>query len=632
MSQGGKKKYLNNAILTRSLSSALLVLSTSLPFEQVLALGVGGIKTQSYIGQPLRVEIPLYNVEAPNSLKVEFERLDDSNAEGLSAVLSRENSQLSVLIVSEGAVNEPYFNFALNLNDQGNEFRKQFTVLLDLSPSDERESASQSAAQPYNDRSAELAAENVAGSNDLIAGAVMGPYDWAESGSIPEKFGAVLDGQSLWRVARRISPAMNVTNNQMMWALYQANPEAFSTDKIESLKAGTYLSIPRPEQVAAVSDSEAQRLLSNLSSGSAAPTRANVDEQAVSVNADLTQDSEDVENSIDDEPADDLQQTELESDSELVQGDGQNFQLTGLGTKVNEDGELVSAGGQSEEIIASLSDTIASMTEQLGRKDEQIEALEGQVAELKEFIEADGTSIESIQSTGSTVSAPAVTTAPTVTTAPAVTTNVAEEKATQFNSRYAWLLGVLGLLVLGLILFRKRLLGLWQSLNLGGDKEQIEFAPNSYEESEVNQPSIAVVEPRARTDANYTSTNSESETVAGQTEAPDSILELTSELDFDEPYSEPEVFEVEEDLDFDERFAKLLEEGEFDFARQLLDIAHGREVEHEKYHFYRLQLLAKTNDEDAFYDYYYSIENDISNFDSTIQTDISKLVVQLAQH
>jgi hypothetical protein len=55
-------------------------------------------------------------------------------------------------------------------------------------------------------------------------------------------------------------------------------------------------------------------------------------------------------------------------------------------------------------------------------------------------------------------------------------------------------------------------------------------------------------------------------------------------------------------------------------------------VDQEQYHYYRLKLMAINRDEDAFYDYYYSIENDIQNFGSVVQTKISKLVVQLAKH
>ncbi len=628
MKQGGIQKR-SKMHMARSLSCALLALSAALPVTQAIALGLGGVKTQSYIGQPLRVEIPLYNVEAPDSLEIDFERLDGSSAEGLSAVLSRADSQLSIVIQSEGVVNEPYFNFALNLDDQGNAFRKQFTVLLDLSPSAEREvitGSVQERSQPYNDGGAQLSVQSV--ENSTAPGSVMGPYDWAEAGSIPEKFGAVLDGQSLWRVARRISPAMNVTNNQMMWALYKANPEAFSTDKIESLQAGTYLSIPQAAQVASVSDSEAKRFLDSLSRGTVAPVAANAEgeQQAVSSDQTLLDEFEDPLAAVDDLGDEALDAAS--SDAEVAQAGNQNFQLTGLGTSVNEDGELVSVDGQSGEIIASLSDTIASMTEQLGRKDKQIEVLEGQVAELQEYIESDSALSLDAVGGGSQESAQVVEDTSAVQSDVAKLESVtaqsddSESTASKLaKSPYVWLLGLLGLLVLAALLFRERLASLWRSLNIGGEKEPIEFAPASYDVSEINQPSVAVLEPQERSAVSTSSVN----------EAP-SLDELTSELDFDEPYSEPQVFEVEEDLDFDERFAKLLEEGEFEFARQLLDIAHGREVEHEKYHFYRLQLLAKSNDEDAFYDYYYSIENDISGFESTVQTDISKLVVQLAQH
>mgnify|MGYP000725329511 CR=1 FL=1 len=52
-------------------------------------------------------------------------------------------------------------------------------------------------------------------------------------------------------------------------------------------------------------------------------------------------------------------------------------------------------------------------------------------------------------------------------------------------------------------------------------------------------------------------------------------------------------------LDFEQRFANLIDEGDLDMARQLLDIAHGQDVDSVRYHFHRLQLLALVGDEDA---------------------------------
>ncbi len=576
------------------------------------ALGLGGVETKSYIGQPLRVDIPLYNVESPNSLKIELERVNGDPVDGVFAELSRANSQLSIVIRSEEVVNEPYYNFSLNLTDGGNTFRKQFSVLLDLSPT--QAVLSQSVAG--NNSSIKSAVEPSKGSgNQAVAvvsassGSVMGPYDWAKAGQIPERFGAVLDGQSLWRVARRISPAMNVTNNQMMWALYNANPKAFATNSIESLRAGSFLTIPSTVSVASISDAQAKELLKSL-------VRQPVNVAESSATVPTTSQAATVANISKDERL-----TTAASDS--------SFQLTGVDQQVDADGQLVGASdAESKQIIVSLSETISSMTAQLSEKDKKIAVLESQVNELKAFIQQDEAMSTPLvaqeqggqKAVGVDLSDPAAQVITLNQESVLQTDSPDEANASFFASKWSWLLALLGLLTVGLIVMRKRLSRLWQSLNFGGAKDQVEFQPTMVV---ANERSFSEMQSKAELNLPEPIISSE----------PENNIEIYSEVTFDD-YDDFFVDETtpEEELDFEQRIARVIADGDLEFAHQLLEIAHGHDVDEERYHFYRLKLLALKYDEDAFYDYYYSIEDDIPAFTKLVQTDISKLVVQLARH
>ena len=88
----------------------------------------------------------------------------------------------------------------------------------------------------------------------------------------------------------------------------------------------------------------------------------------------------------------------------------------------------------------------------------------------------------------------------------------------------------------------------------------------------------------------------------------------------------------EEDLSFEERFNYLLDEKDFDFARELLDFARHNEINDERYHFERLRLFEKMGNEEDFYQYYYEIEDKIAAFPATVQTEISQLVVKIAHN
>ena len=105
----------------------------------------------------------------------------------------------------------------------------------------------------------------------------MGPYDWAVAGQVPEEFGPVLDGQSLWRVARRINKSLDVSIDQMMWSLYQNNRDKFATNSITSLKAGSFLRIPTAQQASSISELAAVRnIKQNISTGgTSAPSTSN---------------------------------------------------------------------------------------------------------------------------------------------------------------------------------------------------------------------------------------------------------------------------------------------------------------------------------------------------------------------
>jgi len=239
-----KESCLKGSCLYKGLYASSLLVWLLFYSASAYALGVGAAVSSSYIGQALSVRIPLFNVEDPNSLSVKLTQNDlPTNAsQQMQAAIDRSNSQLAIRISSLGVVNEPYLSFTLELIDNGNAVTKDFVVLLDLLPSSALarqgvdNTPSVNAPQFTNTDAANVGLVSIANS----AGSVMGPYEWAQQGQVANTFGAVLDGQSLWRVARRINKALGVSINQMMWGLYRANPQAFAGKSIDTLQAGSF--------------------------------------------------------------------------------------------------------------------------------------------------------------------------------------------------------------------------------------------------------------------------------------------------------------------------------------------------------------------------------------------------------
>jgi len=85
--------------------------------------------------------------------------------------------------------------------------------------------------------------------------------DTAPSYAEPEpetggNYGPIQRNETLWGIARRLRPDDSVTVNQMMLALYRANPEAFQGN-INRLKAGYILRIPEYREITSLTRRDA---------------------------------------------------------------------------------------------------------------------------------------------------------------------------------------------------------------------------------------------------------------------------------------------------------------------------------------------------------------------------------------
>jgi len=637
-----KESCLKGLCLYKGLYASSLLVWLLFYSTSAYALGVGAAVSSSYIGQALSVRIPLFNVEDPNSLSVKLTQNDlPTNAsQQMQAAIDRSNSQLAIRISSLGVVNEPYLSFTLELIDNGNAVTKDFVVLLDLLPSSALarqgvdNTPSVNAPQFTNTDAANVGLVSIANS----AGSVMGPYEWAQQGQVANTFGAVLDGQSLWRVARRINKALGVSINQMMWGLYQANPQAFAGKSIDTLQAGSFLTIPSAAIVSQLSDAQAKRQLDSLSGQ--AVNQLPVTPQTT-VEPELTRLATSAE-SQDAEPVSSSVSTgELADNAQPVAP----FQLTNLdqAASVNGSGQL-GGDAKSQEIIGSLVETVGNLTQELIRKDKKIAFLEEKVAALKGLDQVDNVALleadTPVQSAGPTLDAAASTITNT-------TANTTANKAPSGLPRWLvimlWVAAIVGVLS---FIFRQRLAALIESLNLFGSGRDLEFEKSRLE--------VSPAEPKLKSDREYADIENHSimEVVKTQmqsssagvpyldfvnTPKPDQSKQNSDESDedgYDEQDSEL-VFLDGADIDYEpsfvEQFEQMLEDGDFGAARSKIDAARYKEIEDDYYHCARLQLYQMTNNEERFYEYYYQIEAKIPDFSPNVQIKISQMVVLLAQ-
>ncbi len=64
-----------------------------------------------------------------------------------------------------------------------------------------------------------------------------------------QKYGPTTQGETLAHVVEQVLTDASISNEQMMWALYTANPKAFEKGKLNNLRTGVFLTVPTPEQV-----------------------------------------------------------------------------------------------------------------------------------------------------------------------------------------------------------------------------------------------------------------------------------------------------------------------------------------------------------------------------------------------
>ncbi len=589
------------------------------------ALSLGAAEVESFIGEPLSVRVPVHDVTDPDSLNIEFMSLQSeiSVLDKASIGLDQSSSKLAILVRSDQVINEPYLRFKLNLTEADVEFSKAFTVLLNLraNGSLQNQGGVNTVAVREDvdlDTTFELESDFDRGSN---SDNVMGPYDTAQADNIPDKFGAVLDGQSLWRVARRINRAMGVSRSQMMWGLYRANPDAFLSRSVSSLKAGSFLIIPDESFVKSVSDSQAKFELAALES----TTNAR-EVKLLTSNGEKVLETPIVDEAISDATAEIV---------EIESSEDSSFQVTGIGSPGKFIG--VSDSQQSQEIIFSLTETVSNLSQQLLAQDQKIEFLERQVLKLKGFVEVEASvDLELSDQQRVEVSSDLDTEQTSTVESGGVNEGVVGDginSAVQKTPLWIWALLSIVASIVFIYLMRERLRKLGRSLNLFGANDRVKFEKMVAESAKTDRSKPAEQDSVKKDYSNLSASEKSitADDILRKISYPDSTDDAPLETDEEWDFSSEEITEDNEDLSFNERFERLLTEKDFEFARELLDFARYNEINDERYHCERLHLFEKMKDEDGFYEYYYEIESQIPSFPQNLQTQISKLVVQLAQ-
>lgn len=253
------------------------------------ALSLGRITVQSALGEPLRaeIEVPDINAEEAASLKASVALPDVFKAAGLeynpamtglqASLQRRADGRAYLRLNSERAINDPFIDMILEANWATGRIVRDYTLLFD--PPTLRSSTPTAAptsaqipapATPITP----LALSGLNTPPAQVQRSVSRPAEPAKSApkqpapvsavkvpSVPAgQQVTVKSGDTASKIAAAIKPA-NISLDQMLVALLRANPNAFSGDNVNRIKAGSVMNIPTAEQADATPAGEASQII-----------------------------------------------------------------------------------------------------------------------------------------------------------------------------------------------------------------------------------------------------------------------------------------------------------------------------------------------------------------------------------
>lgn len=216
--------------------------------SQLLALGLGELKLQSALNQPLRAEIELvdskglteWEIKPSLASQADFERAGVERDFFLTSITFKVEGN-RIVLSSREPVNEPFLNFLVELNWPSGRVLREYTLLLDP-PVFEETSYLPAVKAPVT-----AAATVTAPAQSAPAAVNRWEAEPAAAGTYKVK-----KDDTLWDVALQTRPSAAVTPQQMMIALQRHNPDAFIGGNINRLKSHHVLRVPDEETVRAI--------------------------------------------------------------------------------------------------------------------------------------------------------------------------------------------------------------------------------------------------------------------------------------------------------------------------------------------------------------------------------------------
>jgi len=245
--------------MSRKLAFAAVLLCLSAT-SRVFAIGLGDIKIQSMLNEPLDAVIQLTSASKQelDELKIAIAPRESFQKMGIPRTALLDDIKFRVeqppgglpviRVTTRQPVREPFLDFLIEASWSKGHLLRQYTLLVDppvtmpAAPPAQRAPVRQ-APSPSPD-----ARQTPSPARAPVAAPVTATRIPVESGDV-DKYGPVRRNETLWDIAKRVRPDSDISMQQMMIALLRANPEAFTANNINNLKAGATLQIPKRDEI-----------------------------------------------------------------------------------------------------------------------------------------------------------------------------------------------------------------------------------------------------------------------------------------------------------------------------------------------------------------------------------------------
>ena len=251
---------------TSKLKQITVALCLALMPISAFAVGLGKLNVTSALGEPLKADIELLSATQADlaNLTAAIASEEAYAAQGVERLASHGSVQIELAKNASGApilrlksnqpITDPFLDMLIQVDWASGRLLREYTVLLDP-PGYKGENIESAVTAPVVKPQASKPAKStpvakpqpvIAENEEVISGDVIaGDYKTAR-------------GDTLAKIAREMKPD-DISLEQMLVGLYQANPQAFAGKNMNRLKVGQIMRAPSREALEAISKKQAKK-------------------------------------------------------------------------------------------------------------------------------------------------------------------------------------------------------------------------------------------------------------------------------------------------------------------------------------------------------------------------------------